>query len=89
MISAPTPHSFLHIAHVGLNKDGAIDISEGLDPSWGAALGGYRDAGSKKMMANGDTGFVEGIRKGVNAMGTRNSSETTIVNTTNVRKFSY
>ncbi|TFK36643.1 hypothetical protein BDQ12DRAFT_570577, partial [Crucibulum laeve] len=33
MISSPTPDSFKHVAHVGVNKDGVFE-SKGLDSTW-------------------------------------------------------
>ncbi|KAG5723887.1 Wiskott-Aldrich syndrome like protein [Termitomyces sp. T112] len=41
MVSLPTPNSFVHVAHVGLNKDGVIEATAGIDPSWRAILEGY------------------------------------------------
>ncbi|KAF8065161.1 hypothetical protein FPV67DRAFT_1419032 [Lyophyllum atratum] len=47
MVSLPTPNSFVHVAHVGMNKDGVIEASKGIDPSWKAVLEGHslRDHG--------------------------------------------
>ncbi|KAG6895825.1 hypothetical protein C0992_012270 [Termitomyces sp. T32_za158] len=41
MISLPAANSFVHVAHVGLNKDGIIEATAGIDPSWRAILEGY------------------------------------------------
>ncbi|KAG5644688.1 hypothetical protein DXG03_007988 [Asterophora parasitica] len=41
MVSLPSPNSFVHVAHVGLNKDGVIEASQGIDPSWKAVLEGH------------------------------------------------
>ncbi|KAG5639757.1 hypothetical protein H0H81_000037 [Sphagnurus paluster] len=41
MVSLPAPNSFVHVAHVGLNKDGVVEASEGIDPSWRALLEGH------------------------------------------------
>ena len=85
MISAPALHSFVHIAHVGINDDGAIEASDGVDPSWKAVLSGLHDGTSSREMAvpDGQTTFVEGFWKGVDTRDRRsNSSETTMVDTT-------
>ncbi|ESK97029.1 proline-rich protein [Moniliophthora roreri MCA 2997] len=34
MISMPRTNSFSHLAHIGLNRDGEVEGSEGVDPSW-------------------------------------------------------
>ncbi|KAE9406562.1 hypothetical protein BT96DRAFT_875535 [Gymnopus androsaceus JB14] len=34
MISLPKTQSFVHVGHIGLNNDGVIECSEGIDPSW-------------------------------------------------------
>jgi Wiskott-Aldrich syndrome protein len=93
MISAPALHSFVHIAHVGINDDGAIEASEGVDPSWKAVLSGLHDGTSSREMVvpDGHTSFVDGFWKGVDTRDRKsNSSETTMVDTTsNGSKFPY
>jgi len=77
MISAPTLHSFVHVAHVGISDDGAIEASKDIDPSWKVVLGGLR---TSKMVPDGQVDFVEGFWKDVDTIDrSGNSSETTIV----------
>lgn len=38
MVSLPTANSFVHVAHVGLNEEGTMAASRGVDPSWTAVL---------------------------------------------------
>ncbi|GLB39822.1 hypothetical protein LshimejAT787_0703320 [Lyophyllum shimeji] len=40
LISLPTPDSLVHVGHVGLNKDGVLEASKGINPSWKATLEG-------------------------------------------------
>ncbi|KAG6889948.1 hypothetical protein C0995_013475 [Termitomyces sp. Mi166 len=61
MVSLPTANSFVHVAHVGLTKDGVIEATAGIDPSWRAILEGYSHHGldetikvPEKKMSYGD-----------------------------------
>jgi Wiskott-Aldrich syndrome protein len=84
MISAPSPQSFVHVAHVGINNDGVIEATEGVDPSWKKALSGLQNVNVRmgSTADRRDAIFVDGSWKGRNTrMGSGNSSETTIVET--------
>lgn len=84
MVSAPTPNSFVHVAHVGINKQGAIEASKGVDPSWKAVLSGLQFYGND---VPDHYDFADGFRNSVENTGRTNSSETTIVDTSeNERK---
>jgi hypothetical protein len=93
MVSAPALDSFAHIAHVGITKDGAIEASEGIDPSWKAALGGLqigRTDSKTVVVSDGQANLVQGSWKSVDAIARSNSSETTIVDAANTgRKYFY
>ncbi|EGO26891.1 hypothetical protein SERLADRAFT_336298, partial [Serpula lacrymans var. lacrymans S7.9] len=38
MISGPTPHSFVHVSHVGINNKGNIETSKNIGPAWAALI---------------------------------------------------
>ncbi|KAL0946229.1 hypothetical protein HGRIS_012488 [Hohenbuehelia grisea] len=38
MISVPSFSTFVHVSHIGINKEGVLEISEGLDPIWRTVL---------------------------------------------------
>ncbi|KAF5384440.1 hypothetical protein D9615_003336 [Tricholomella constricta] len=60
MVSLPTPNSFAHVAHVGLNKDGVIEASKGIDPSWKAVLEGHGLQGNRTQGSE-QVSFGEGF----------------------------
>jgi neural Wiskott-Aldrich syndrome protein len=90
MISSPNVHSFVHVAHVGVNNHGAIETSKGIDPSWNATLNGLHGnhTGSKVVVADEDTDLVDGFWRSVDAIGRSNGSETTIIDTRQRQEFS-
>ena len=67
MISSPAPDSFRHLAHVGVNKDGIIEVSKDIDPSWKEMLTKLQGHGVSEAIVNRHQDFVEGFRKGVEA----------------------
>ena len=85
MISAPSPQSFIHVAHVGINNNGVIETTEGVDPSWKTVLSGLQSIRMESSMVAADrreANFIDGFWKGADPrMGSNNSSETTIVET--------
>jgi len=64
MISAPTPASFVHVAHVGLNADGNIESSEGMDPAWAVLIEELQGYGISRDVVEENLDFVEGFLKG-------------------------
>ncbi|KAF9238108.1 hypothetical protein BU15DRAFT_9708, partial [Melanogaster broomeanus] len=38
IISSPTPHSFVHVSHVGISTKGIIESSKNIEPAWGALI---------------------------------------------------
>ncbi|KAF8062239.1 hypothetical protein FPV67DRAFT_1421804 [Lyophyllum atratum] len=81
MVSLPTPNSFVHVAHVGMNKDGVIEASKGIDPSWKAVLEGHslRDHGRlpPKTAVPEPKSFGEGFWRDLETGNTANDSTTT------------
>ena len=64
MISAPTVESFVHEAHVGVDKEGVIEVSGNLDPSWAAVIGELQGYGISQRMVEENLDFVEGFLEG-------------------------
>jgi len=83
MVSLPTPNSFVHVGHVGLNKDGVIEASKGIDPSWKAVLEGHslRDHGRGPLRTSEPEklSFSEGFWRGLGT-GTDENSTTGVNN---------
>lgn len=75
MISSPAPHSFKHVAHVGVNKDGIFEASKDLDGSWKAMLAELQGHGVSEAIVVRNSDFVEGFWKGVDAIRTVDGSE--------------
>jgi len=75
MISSPAPHSFKHIAHVGVNKDGIFEASKDLDGSWKTMLAELQGHGVSEAIVVRHSDFVEGFWKGVEAIRTVDGSE--------------
>lgn len=66
MVSAPAPHSFVHVAHMGVNDDSAIEVSKGINPSWKAGLSGLQDGRtSSESKKDGHTHFADRFWTGV------------------------
>jgi Wiskott-Aldrich syndrome protein len=74
MISSPAPHSFKHIAHVGVNKDGIFEASKDLDGSWKTMLAELQGHGVSEAVVVRHSDFVEGFWKGVEAIRTVSGS---------------
>ena len=75
MISSPAPHSFKHVAHVGVNKDGIFEASKDLDGSWKAMLAELQSHGVSEAIVVRNSDFVEGFWKDVEAIRTVDGSE--------------
>lgn len=75
MISSPAPHSFKHIAHVGVNKDGIFEASKDLDGSWKTMLAELQGHGVSEAVVVRHSDFVEGFWKEVEAIRTVSGSE--------------
>jgi hypothetical protein len=61
MISLPEVSSFVHVSHIGFNKDGCFEWTEGIDPKWTQVLGelqkkGTHNTGGRGNFAVEDTG---------------------------------
>ncbi|KAF8910665.1 hypothetical protein CPB84DRAFT_1672637 [Gymnopilus junonius] len=76
LISSPAPHSFKHVAHVGVNKEGVFEASKDLDNSWKNLLANLQ--GHEVREANivvTQSNFVDGFWKSVDAIRMVDDSE--------------
>lgn len=67
MISAPSPGTFVHVAHVGLDEKGRIDATPNLEPGWTMILEELHGYGVTDNMVEKDFNFVEGFLAGAKA----------------------
>jgi hypothetical protein len=77
MISSPNPNSFVHVAHVAVNKNGVIETSKGIDPSWSTILADLQGHGVSQNVVLEDLDFGREVLKDVEAMKRSNSDGTT------------
>lgn len=80
MVSLPTPNSFVHVAHVGMNESGTIEASQGIDPAWKAALLGHgpQSIGPRfpRIADSQRIDIAERFRKGVEAINNNTDATT-------------
>ncbi|KAI0753298.1 hypothetical protein C8Q80DRAFT_1267709 [Daedaleopsis nitida] len=67
MISAPSPGTFVHVAHVGLDEKGRIESTPNLEPGWTMILEELHGYGVTDNMVAKDFNFVEGFLAGAKA----------------------
>ncbi|PIL29200.1 hypothetical protein GSI_09249 [Ganoderma sinense ZZ0214-1] len=77
MIGAPSPGSFVHVAHVGLDAQGRVESSPGMDPGWTMLLEELQGFGVTEKMAAKDFNFVEGFLAGAKASLVQELNKTT------------
>ncbi|KAF5392761.1 hypothetical protein D9757_001034 [Collybiopsis confluens] len=53
MISLPNTQTFVHIGHIGFDGDGAVECSEGIDPSWVTVITDIHLHGKPETLASG------------------------------------
>lgn len=77
MISAPAVHSFRHVAHVGINKDGVFEASKGLNDTWKSTLADMQGHGISVCDSDvlRQSNFGDGFWKGVEAIRAVDSSD--------------
>lgn len=77
MISAPAVHSFRHVAHVGINKDGIFEASKGLDDTWKSTLADIQGHGISVCDTDvlRQSNFGDGFWRGVEAIRAVDSSD--------------
>lgn len=80
MVSAPTPNSFIHVSHVGINRQGNVEASPGIDPSWKNVLSGLQSYSGDGEATHERIDFSSGFWKSVETIGKTNNSETTLTN---------
>lgn len=71
MISSPTPNSFQHVSHVGVNKkQGVFEASKDLDAPWRITLSDLQNYNVREVEHKD---FSEGFWKGVENISRNNS----------------
>ncbi|KAI6020194.1 hypothetical protein PISMIDRAFT_93625 [Pisolithus microcarpus 441] len=78
MISSPAPHSFVHVSHVGISANGAIESSKNVEPAWSALIAdlqGYGFESEGELVSEAGHGgngvnadFMEGFLAGAKAV---------------------
>ncbi|KIJ64783.1 hypothetical protein HYDPIDRAFT_167598 [Hydnomerulius pinastri MD-312] len=68
MISSPTPHSFVHVSHVGISTKGIIESSKNIEPAWGALIADLQGYGISPEVVKENTDFMEGFLAGAKTM---------------------
>ncbi|CAL1709675.1 unnamed protein product [Somion occarium] len=66
-VSSPTPGTFVHLAHVGFNEKGRIEVSNDLEAGWTMMLEELKGHGVDEEIIEDDRSFVEGFWAGVKA----------------------
>lgn len=84
MISSPTPDSFKHLAHIGLNQtNGTIETSKDLDPSFREILADLRmQTGSNvtESVVLEHLDFIQGFWKDIDTIQRGISSRPVVAN---------
>lgn len=68
MISAPTPGTFVHVAHVGYNEKGGLVASDNVEPGWTMMIEELQGYGVSPKMVADNADFVDGFLTCVRAM---------------------
>ncbi|KAG1886791.1 hypothetical protein F4604DRAFT_1287130 [Suillus subluteus] len=70
IISSPAPHSFVHVAHVGISTRGIIESSRNIKPAWSTLMADLQGCGVAPgpEIVKDDKDFVEGFLAGAKAM---------------------
>jgi len=67
MISSPAPGTFKHVAHVGVDEKGDIEVSEDIEPGWTMMLQELRGYGVNEVVMRKERDFIDGFWSGVKA----------------------
>jgi len=67
MISPPQQHSFLHVAHAGINDNGVVETSKDIGPSWNKIKHDLSAYGFTKSICDEQLDFIEGYLVGSKA----------------------
>ncbi|CDO68594.1 hypothetical protein BN946_scf184996.g25 [Trametes cinnabarina] len=67
MISSPSPGTFMHVAHLGVDSEGYIDASPNVEQGWTMILEELQGYGVSEKMVSQDLDFVEGFLAGAKA----------------------
>lgn len=68
IISSPAPHSFVHVAHVGISTRGIIESSKNIEPAWSALIADLQGYGVSAAEVKDNKDFVEGFVAGAKSM---------------------
>lgn len=67
LISSPAPGTFVHLSHVGFDKKGQVEVSDGIEEGWTIMVEELKGHGVDDSMIEDDRSFVEGFWAGVKA----------------------
>ncbi|KAK7683829.1 hypothetical protein QCA50_013205 [Cerrena zonata] len=67
LISPPAPGTFVHLSHVGFDKKGRVEVSDGIEEGWTIMVEELKGHGVDDTMVEDDRSFVEGFWAGVKA----------------------
>ncbi|KIJ16454.1 hypothetical protein PAXINDRAFT_75301 [Paxillus involutus ATCC 200175] len=59
IISSPTPHSFVHVSHVGISTKGIIESSKNIEPAWGALIADLQGYGISPETVSGNMEYIK------------------------------
>ncbi|KAG1740487.1 uncharacterized protein EDB91DRAFT_352315 [Suillus paluster] len=68
IISSPAPHSFVHVAHVGISTRGIIESSRNIEPTWSRLIADLQGCGIAPEIVQDNKDFVEGFLTGAKSM---------------------
>lgn len=68
IISSPAPHSFVHVAHVGISTRGIIESSKNIEPAWSALIADLQGYGAPAVEIKDNKDFMEGFLAGAKSM---------------------
>ncbi|KAH7928826.1 hypothetical protein BV22DRAFT_1102786 [Leucogyrophana mollusca] len=73
MISGPAPHSFVHVAHVGITTKGIVESAKNIEPAWSTLIADLQGYGVSPEIVKDNKDFVEGFLAGAKSL-RRNTS---------------
>ncbi|KAH7883057.1 hypothetical protein F5I97DRAFT_1831888 [Phlebopus sp. FC_14] len=76
IISSPTPHSFVHVSHVGISTKGIIESSKNIEPAWSSLIADLQHHGVPPDVVSENMDFVEGFLAGAMSMRDKGSLAT-------------
>ncbi|KAG0706595.1 hypothetical protein DFH29DRAFT_133508 [Suillus ampliporus] len=74
IISSPAPHSFVHVAHVGISTRGIIESSNNIEPAWSTLIADLQGCGVAPEIVKDNKNFVEGFLGGAKSKTERSAA---------------